>query len=91
MTRDQSSAIVALSELRAKTLVEIQFDTAITWAYRAWAARKLATAARNVNDATEAHRFEHDAVEYEHEAIEHAALCGVDELLITVRQIIAGE
>ncbi len=80
----------ALDELQRKSIQQIQFDTAITWAYRAWAARKLAQASATQNDASSALMYSHDTTEYEHEAIEHAALCGVDEALATVRQIIAG-
>lgn len=77
----------AIAELREKTLAQIQVDTAITWAYRAWAARQLSFVGYRDNDGS-GPGFEHDAVEYEHEAIEHAALCGVDEALPAVRAII---
>lgn len=61
----------ALQELAAKSLTEIQQETALTWAHRAWAAYTYAAAA---NDATSRQAWLADAVELEHEAIEHAAL-----------------
>jgi hypothetical protein len=64
----------ALDELMQKTLQQIQCETAIKWAYRAWAAYKM--------------KCHHDAIEYEHEAIEHAALSGDDRMLAVVRSII---
>jgi hypothetical protein len=67
--------MIALSELRQKSIDQIQMETAYTWAYRAWAAKELG--------------LERDAAEYSHEAIEHGALAG-DEVLHRVRQIIAG-
>ncbi len=36
-----------------------------------------------------ASKAKHDAIEYEHEAIEHAALCGDDSVLASVRAIVA--
>lgn len=80
----------ALEELQRKSLQQIQFDTAVTWANRAWAARRLAQVSAAQGDSNSAMMYSHDATEYEHEAIEHAALCGVDEALATVRQIING-
>lgn len=67
----------ALTELTTKSLVQIQVETAFTWAYRAWAANELGLV--------------RDFCEYEHEAIEHAALTGDDGVLHAVRVIIAGE
>lgn len=64
----------AIAELQKKSLLEIQRDTALTWAYRAAAARELG--------------LEHDAIEYQHEALEHAALTGSDDVLDVVRHII---
>lgn len=72
MTRPQANALV---ELRAKTIQQIQMETAYTWAYRAWAAKEL--------------MFEHDYTSYADEAVEHAALTGDDEVLKNVRNIIA--
>jgi hypothetical protein len=65
----------ALAELQAKSLSQIQRETAITWAYRAKAASALG--------------FSADVVEYAHEAVEHAALTGDDGALADVRSIIA--
>jgi hypothetical protein len=65
----------AIAELREKTLVQIQRETAITWAERAYAARVLG--------------FTADVSEYAHEALEHAALTGDDMLLGRVRMIVA--
>lgn len=79
--------VAALEELRSKTMSQIQFDTAITWATRAWAARVLANNA--IGTATTV-RWMLDAKEYEHEAIEHAALCGVEGAIDTVKGIVAG-
>jgi hypothetical protein len=66
----------ALAELQSKSLQDIQIETAVTWAHRAWAARQLGLVL--------------DAVDYEHEAIEHAALSCRDDVLALVRQIIEG-
>ena len=70
------SQAIALEELQQKPIEQIQRETALTWAFRAWAAKQLGLG--------------HDAIEYEHEAIEHAALTGDDELLHAVRAIVAG-
>lgn len=67
----------ALQELAQKTLVQIQTETARTWAYRAWAAYAVSN--------------RHDGIEFEHEALEHAALSENDGLLAEVRAIIRGE
>jgi len=61
----------AMTELRQKTLHQIQIETALTWAGRACAAAQLG--------------LPEDAEEYAHEAIEHAALSGNDDLLRDVR------
>ena len=61
----------ASTELRQKTLNDIQVETAKIWAGRAIVAASLGLA--------------HDAIEYAHEAIEHAALSGKDWLLRDVR------
>lgn len=61
----------AATELRQKSLNDIQVETAKVWAGRAIAAAKLGLG--------------HDAIEYAHEAIEHAALSGKDSLLREVR------
>lgn len=60
-----------LVELQAKTLKQIQIETARTWCGRACAAAELGLPA--------------DAIEYGHEAVEHAALSGDDGLLNEVR------
>jgi len=73
----------ALKELSEKTLQQIQIETAYKWAYRAWAAHRLA------QDAQSSPSWAADAVEYEHEAIEHAALADDQEVLADVRLIIA--
>lgn len=64
----------AIKELSTKSLVEIQIETAYTWAFRAAAAYHLGKVI--------------DGLEYEHEAIEHAALSGEDEVLRNVRIIV---
>lgn len=61
----------AKSELKDKTLKEVQIATAITWCGRACFA---------------ADKKSEDAVEYAHEAIEHAALSGDDALLKIIRE-----
>lgn len=80
---------VALNELASKTLGEIQHDTAIKWAWRAWAAYEHARRAKSAKVRT---RWLTDASEYEHESIEHAALAADDEndlsLFKKVRRII---
>lgn len=78
----------ALAELSQKTLVEIQVETARTWAYRAWAAYHYATICTSRGDAARALDWLHDATEYEHEAVEHAALTGDDALLAEVRALV---
>lgn len=63
----------AYMELQAKTKVQIEHETALTWAARAVAAHQLG------ND--------HDAMLYAHEALEHASEVGgalVDELRTTL-------
>lgn len=64
--------VAAMEELQSKTLATIQAETAITWAYRAWAAKQLGKTM--------------DAWEYEHEALEHAALSD-PRMLDLVREI----
>ncbi len=61
----------ALEELQHKTLLQVQQETALTWAGRACAAAQM-----GLHD---------DAHEYAHEAIEHAALSGDDRILIDIR------
>jgi len=65
----------ALEELRSKSLVEIQIETALVWCGRACAAARLGI-----------HR---DSDEYAHEAIAHAALSGDDALLKYIRGLFA--
>lgn len=63
----------ALEELQHKTLLQVQQETALTWAGRACAAAQMGL---------------HDnAHEYAHEAIEHAALSGDDRILIDIRVV----
>jgi hypothetical protein len=57
-------------ELRTKSLVQIQTETAWTWASRAAAAYEYYRASKIT-------QWLLDAEEYAHEAIEHAALAGV--------------
>lgn len=66
----------ALAELQQKTILQIQAETAYTWAYRAWAASTLGLVA--------------DFTSYSDEAVEHAALTGNDSVLHDVRAIISG-
>jgi hypothetical protein len=61
----------AATELRDKSMRDIQIETALTWAGRA------IVAASQGSD---------DAVEYAHEAIEHAALSGDFDLLRSLRE-----
>ena len=65
----------AMTDLKGKTLNQIQIETAMVWCGRACAAALLG-----------AHD---DAHEYAHEAIEHAALSGNDALLRDVRSELA--
>lgn len=71
MTLIERATLDAFSELRSKTLKQIQVETAYKWAGRACAAALM-----GLHD---------DAEEYAHEAIEHAALSGDDRLLGVVR------
>lgn len=87
MTPKQTAAI---QELQAKSIQQIQIDTAITWAHRAWAARQLARTEMDAGHNADAYRLAQDSGEYEHEAIEHAALSEDDSVLALVRQIING-
>jgi len=64
----------AVAELQAKTLEQIQRETAVTWAYRAHAAKLL--------------QRPKDYCEFEHEALEHAVLCGDDRVIAVVRYIV---
>lgn len=59
-----------MTELRSKTLKQIQVETAMTWCGRACAAASIRPA---------------EATEYAHEAIEHAALSGFPALLHEIR------
>lgn len=61
----------ALTELKQKSLRQIQLETAMAWYGRAVAAAMLSKQA--------------DAIEYAHEAIEHAALSGDLALLGAIR------
>ena len=79
----------ALAELQQKSIEQIQRETARTWAYRAWAAKTIASDAWSRGDSVQAHRYGHDAIDYEHEALEHAALCGDDSVIAAVRALIA--
>lgn len=65
----------AVGELQAKTLKQIQVETAFTWAGRACAAALLL--------------LPDDAREYAHEAVEHAALSGRPEVLDQVNAALA--
>jgi hypothetical protein len=73
---DDQALQAARDELRSKSLSEIQKDTALTWAYRAWAGYQLKHVA--------------DAVDFEAQSLEHAALSGVDSVLEEVRGIVRG-
>ena len=59
-----------LRDVQAKTLTEIQVETAYVWAGRACAAASM-----HMHD---------DAREYAHEAIEHAALSGHMDVLADI-------
>ena len=83
MTPSQKAALMELSQ---KSLQDINTETAQTWAYRAWAAARLAS----LTQGETREKFLHDQTDYEHEAIEHGALAG-DDVLAAVRRIIAGE
>ena len=61
-----------LEELKTKSLKTIQCETAMKWAGRAIAAHLLK-------------RPSTEMTEFAHEAIEHAALCGVPNVLETIR------
>ena len=65
----------ALDEVQAYTMYQLHAQTAMKWAYRAWAANFLS--------------LNLQALEYEHEAVEHAALSGNDHMLVVVRRVIA--
>jgi hypothetical protein len=81
----KSPGRVALEELAQKSLHEIQSETALKWAWRAWAALEHG---RHAKGATRA-RWRSDANEYAHEALEHAALAEQgDGLLAEVREIV---
>jgi hypothetical protein len=60
-----------LTELRGKSMRDVQIETALVWCGRACAAARM--------------RRHDDAQEYAHEAIEHAALSGSNTLLSDVR------
>jgi len=77
MDRGAERAKRAILELRRKSRAEIDAETAVVWAWRAWAARELGLGA--------------DAVHYAGEAIEHAALSGDDRILRAVRRITSAE
>lgn len=59
----------ALEELSRKTLLDIQTDTAVTWAGRAVAAYQIYMGTRSLEDLMAAEEFAH-------ESLEHAALAG---------------
>ena len=84
MTEKQAAA---LNELNHKTLAQIQRETSVIWATRAWAAKMLS---ENSTTTSEMVRWMLDAKEYEHEAIEHAALCATPGAIETARAIIDG-
>jgi hypothetical protein len=71
------------AELRAKSLAEIQSDTAYAWASRAVVAMQF-------YQATAAPQWWNDAREYAHEAIEHAALNGNPMLVQAIEQAVGG-
>jgi hypothetical protein len=87
MTESQK---IALAELLSKSIVDIQVETARTWAYRAWAAKQLAAQAKARDDKQAFVSYLIDSAEYAHEAVEHAALSEDSEILIEVRRIIRG-
>jgi len=59
----------ALEELQAKTLLTVQYETAITWGGRALAAYAMYSNSGSLQDLLAAE-------EYAHESLEHAALAG---------------
>lgn len=71
------------AELRAKSLADIQLDTAYTWASRAVVAMRFY---QNTGET----RWWSDAREYAHEAIEHAALNGDPVLVQAIEQAVGG-
>lgn len=78
MLRDTTSAQTrALDELRSKTLCDIHRETAVTWAWRGWAAAYLG--------------HHDDFIEFRHECFEHSSLAGDGfATLQLVRRIVAG-
>jgi hypothetical protein len=87
---EYESKKVALAELQAKTLRQIQVETAYAWAYRAWAAKQLSDEAKARDDKHAFVSFLIDAAEYSHEAVEHGALAEDDDVLADVRRIVSG-
>jgi hypothetical protein len=71
----------ARAELASKMLVQIQHETALTWAYRAAAAYEQAQAQNSV-------KWLLDAEELWHEALEHAALVS-DATVAEIRAYLA--
>jgi hypothetical protein len=88
LSTDADAALAALAELDAKDLLQIQSETAVTWAWRAWAAydnARLATtrAARDI--------WISDGKAYAEEAAEHASLAeekGAEGIFIEILGII---
>ena len=62
----------AREELKEKSYLEIQKETAWKWASRAAASYELATEEKDLRNKVAIYQV---AEEYYHEAIEHAALC----------------
>jgi len=67
MFLSQQGVTSAIVELRAKTLDQVQSETAVAWGHRALAAFQLYRETGDVNFLLDAH-------EYMHESLEHAAL-----------------
>jgi hypothetical protein len=88
MTPNQKAA---LQELSSKSIKDIQIETAEKWAYRTWAAKRIALLALNRSDQATHLAFTLDANSYCDEALEHAALSGDDTVLAYVRQIMDAE
>lgn len=72
----------AVVELRSKSIISIQRETAYTWAWRAFAAVRLEQISQG---GCPVRPF--DAITYMNEAVEHATLAG-DDVLLDVRRIL---
>ena len=71
--------------LPRRACTNIQSETALKWAWRAWAALEHGRRAKGAMRA----RWRSDAKEYAHEALEHAALAEQGNgLLAEVREIV---